>query len=95
MKILPTGNGVLIKRADPATTTPGGIIIPDMSQEKATEAIVLGVGPGKVLGNGRRVEPNVKIGDRVILSKWSGAELEIDGKDYLIVSEDEIMVVYE
>jgi chaperonin GroES len=71
----------------------GGVFLPDTAKEKPQEGVILAVGPGRVLDNGNTVPPSVKVGDRVIYSKYSGSEVKIDGKEYLIVSEKDVLAV--
>lgn len=91
-KIKPLGNRVLIKRSKPQATK-GGILLPDSAQEKPKEGIVEAVGPGKMDENGKRESLNVKVGDRVLFSSYSGTEVKNrDGElEYLILSEDDIL----
>ena len=95
MKIRPLQDRIIIKRLDEEETTKGGIIIPDTAKEKPLEALVVAVGKGKVLDDGKIREPEVKKGDRVLFSKYSGTEVKIDGDDHLIVREDDILGVIE
>jgi chaperonin GroES len=69
----------------------GGIIIPDTAKEKPQEAEVVAVGSGRLLENGTRVPPTLKAGDRVLVGKWAGTEVKIDGNEYLILKEDEVL----
>jgi chaperonin GroES len=84
---------VLIKRIDEQEQVRGGIIIPDTAKEKPQEAEVVAVGPGKVNDDGKRVAPDIKVGDKVLVGKYSGSDIKIDGEDYVIVREDEILAV--
>ena len=95
MKIRPMNDNVLISRLETVDVTPGGIIIPYASQKKSAQAKVVAVGPGKVDKNGRFVETTVKPGDIVLLSEWSGQEVQVDGEDLLFVGEPEILAVIE
>jgi chaperonin GroES len=95
MKIRPLSDRVLVRRVEEEEKTKGGIIIPDTAREKPTEAQVIAVGKGK-LGEGGKTEPMVvKVGDRVLLSRWGGSEVKLDGEEHLIVREDEIYAVIE
>ena len=94
-KIRPMNDRVLVKRLDAVKQTPGGIFIPDSILDKPTEALVIAVGPGKVLESGRRLEPNVKAGDKILFGKYDGNEVRIDGEDHLILREDEILAILE
>jgi chaperonin GroES len=90
--IKPLGNRVLIKRSK-ALTTKGGILLPDTAQEKPKEGVVMAVGPGKADDNGKIEQMNVKIGDRVLFSSYSGTELKqlSEEEEFLIMSEDDIL----
>jgi chaperonin GroES len=92
MKIQPLGDRVVLKRIDSKEEkTAGGIVLPDTAKEKPQEAEVIAVGPGKLNDDGKRVAPDVKVGDIVITAKWGGTEFKMDGGEYLIVSEDDIL----
>lgn len=92
--IKPLGNRVLIKRSK-AQTTKGGILLPDTAQEKPKEGVVVAVGPGKTDDNGKIESMNVKIGDRVLFSSYSGTEVKemSEEEEFLIMSEDDILGV--
>jgi len=91
MKVRPLHDRVLIKRVEEQETVRGGIIIPDTAKEKPQEAEVVAVGSGKRLENGTVIPLEVKEGDRVLFGKYSGTEIKVDGTDYLILREDEIL----
>ena len=93
MKIRPLQDRVLIKRIDEQEQVRGGIIIPDTAKEKPQEAEVIAVGPGKVNDDGKRVAVDIKVGDKVLVGKYSGSDIKIDGEDFVIVREDEILAV--
>ena len=93
MKIRPLQDRVLIKRIDEQQQVRGGIIIPDTAKEKPQEAEVIAVGPGKVNDDGKRVAVDIKVGDKVLVGKYSGSDIKIDGEDFVIVREDEILAV--
>jgi chaperonin GroES len=86
---------VLVTRLEEGEQRMGGIIIPDSAKEKPQQAEVKAVGNGKLLDSGERVPPEVKAGDRILFGKYSGSEIKIDGEDYLILREDEILGVIE
>jgi chaperonin GroES len=86
---------VLIKRVEEAETARGGIIIPDTAKEKPQQGEVVEAGNGKILENGDRVALDVKAGDRILFGKYSGSEVKIDGEEYVILREDEILAVLE
>jgi chaperonin GroES len=85
----------MVKRLEAGEERTGGIIIPDSAKEKPQQAEVKAVGNGKLLDNGERVAPEVKAGDRILFGKYSGSEIKIDGEEYLILREDEILGVLE
>jgi chaperonin GroES len=89
----PLADKVLVKPADAEQQTTGGIYIPDSAKQKPQEGEVLSTGPGRILDDGSRKELAVKVGDRVIYSKYGGTELKLDGKDYIILDEDQIYAV--
>jgi chaperonin GroES len=93
MSIRPLYDRVMLKRVDPAETMKGGIIIPDTAKEKPMEAMVAAVGEGKFDDNGKRIPMSVKAGDKVLIGKYSGTEVKIDGEDHVIVREDEILAI--
>ncbi len=95
MKIVPLQDRVLVKRVEVEEKTKGGILIPTSAQEKAVEASVVAVGPGKRSDDGKRIEPTVKVGDRVIFAKWSGNEIKVDGEEHLFLHEEEILAVLD
>ncbi|MCB4203495.1 co-chaperone GroES [Deferribacteraceae bacterium V6Fe1] len=89
--IKPLQDRVLVKRIEAEEKTASGIIIPDTAKEKPQEGEVIAVGPGKVLDNGTKVELTVKVGDKVLFSKYAGTDVKIDGVEYLIMREDDIL----
>ena len=91
--ITPLGDRVLIKRHDAEETTKGGIILPDSAKEKPREGSVIAVGSGQLLDNGKRADFTVKPNDRVLFSSYAGSEIKVDGEDYIILGEDEILAV--
>jgi chaperonin GroES len=95
MALRPLHDRVLVVRLDEGEQKMGGIIIPDSAKEKPQQAEVKAVGNGKLLDSGERVPPDVKPGDRILFGKYSGAETKIEGTDYLILREDEILAVLE
>ncbi len=96
MKFRPLHDRVLLKRIESEGKTAGGIIIPDTAKEKPMEAEVIAVGPGPYNEDGdARVALDVKTGDRVLISKWAGTEITIDGEELLVVKESDIMGVIE
>ena len=93
MDLRPIGDKVLVELLESAEKTRGGIILPDTAKEKPQEAKVIAVGSGKTLAGGKTVRPNVKAGDRIVFSKYSGSEIKLEGKDYLIINEDDILAL--
>ena len=95
MDLRPLHDRVMVKRLDASEEVRGGIIIPDTAKEKPQQAMVEAVGNGKLLENGERAALDVKAGDRILFGKYSGAEVKIEGTEYLILREDEILGVLE
>ena len=95
MKFRPLHDRVVITRIDADGKTAGGIIIPDTAKEKPSEGEVISVGPGGRDESGKLIPIDIKCGDRVLFGKWSGTEVKIDGVDYLIMKESDIMGVIE
>ena len=93
MAITPLFDRVMLKRVDAAETVRGGIIIPDTAKEKPMEAEVVAVGEGKFDDNGKRIPMSVKAGQKVLIGKYSGTEVKLDGVDMVIVREDEILAI--
>jgi len=91
MKVRPLHDRVLIKRVEEQESVRGGIIIPDSAKEKSQEGEVVAVGTGKMLENGSVVPLEVKAGERILFGKYSGTEIKLEGQDYLILREDEII----
>jgi len=89
----PLADRVVVKPVQAEEKTKGGIVLPDTAKDKPQEGEVVAVGPGRVLDNGSKLAPEVKVGDRVIYSKYSGSEVKIDGDEYLIVRESDILAV--
>jgi chaperonin GroES len=95
VNVKPLRDRVLVKRIEEQEQKVGGIIIPDSAKEKPQQAEVKAVGSGRVLENGERVPLTVKAGDKVLIGKWSGTDVKIDGDEYAILREDEILGVME
>jgi chaperonin GroES len=93
MAFRPLGDRVLVRRVEEEEKTKGGIIIPDTAKEKPQEGEVISVGPGARDESGKRVELDVKAGDRILFGKWSGTEVKIDGEDLLIMKESDVLGV--
>jgi chaperonin GroES len=95
MDLRPLHDRVMVTRLEEAEQKVGGIIIPDSAKEKPQQALVAAGGNGTLLETGERVPLEVKAGDRILFGKFSGSEIRIDGKEYLILKEDEILGVLE
>ena len=95
MKLRPLQDRILVQRVEEETTTKGGIIIPDTAKEKPAEGKVKAVGNGKVGDDGKRVALEIKVGDRILFGKYSGTEVKIEGEEYLIMREDDVLGIIE
>ncbi len=93
MNLKPIGDKVIVEILKAEDKTKGGIILPDTAKEKPQEAKVIAVGSGKTLANGKVIPPDVKPGDTVIFGKYSGSEVKVDDKEYLIIEADDILAV--
>lgn len=94
MKIKPLADKVIVKPSESSENkTPGGIIIPDTAKEKPQEGKIVAVGPGRTDDNGKIIPMNVKVGEKVLYSKYGGSELKYEGEEYLIMSESDILAV--
>ena len=95
MKVRPLNDRILVKRLEEEEMTKGGIIIPDSAKEKPAEGEIIAVGKGKINDKGDRIKMDVKVGDRVLFSKYGGTDVKIDGVDHLIMREDDILAIVE
>jgi chaperonin GroES len=95
MKIRPLQDRVIVQRIDEEEKTKGGIIIPDTAKEKPQEGKVIAVGPGKILENGTKTTLDVKVGDKILFGKYSGTEIKIEGEEFLMMREEDILGVIE
>ena len=95
MKIRPLQDRILVKRLEEEDMTKGGIIIPDSAKEKPSEGLVISVGNGKVLEDGTQRSLDVKKNDRILFSKYAGTDIKIEGEEYLIMREDDVLGVLE
>lgn len=93
LNVKPLGDRVLVEPAEEKETKKGGIIIPDSAKEKPTEAIVRALGTGKTNDDGKKVAFEVSVGDRVLISKYGGTEIKLDGKEYKLLNADDILAV--
>ena len=95
MKIRPLYDRIVVKRIEEKETVQGGIIIPDTAKEKPQEGEVVAAGQGKRLDNGKLVALDVKAGDRILFGKYSGSDIKLDGVEYLIMREDEVLGILD
>jgi len=95
MKLRPLQDRILVQRVEEETTTKGGIIIPDTAKEKPAEGKVIAVGNGKVGEDGKRVPLEIKAGDRILFGKYAGTEVKIEGEEFLIMREDDVLGVID
>jgi chaperonin GroES len=91
--VRPLHDRLLIRRIEEKETVTGGIIIPDTAKEKPQEGAVIAVGNGKILDNGTKIPLDVKVGDKILFGKYSGTDIKIDGQEYLILREDEVLAI--
>jgi len=95
MKLRPLHDRILVQRVEEETKTKGGIIIPDTAKEKPVEGKVIAAGNGKLGEDGKRIALEIKEGDRVLFGKYSGTEVKVEGEEYLIMREDDVLAVIE
>ena len=95
LKIVPLNDKIVVERLEADDKTVGGIILPDTAKEKPKQGKILAVGEGKPLDDGKRGPFQVKVGDRVLFSSYSGSEVTLDGKEFLIMTEDDILAVVD
>ena len=95
MKIRPLHDRILVERVEEKETVRGGIIIPDSAKEKPQEGKVIAVGNGKVTDEGKKVPLDVKAGDKILFGKYSGSEVKLDDKEYLIMREEDVLAILE
>ena len=95
MKIRPLHDRVIVKRLDEERTSPGGIVIPDTATEKPIQGKVIAVGKGKILEDGKVRPLDVKVGDKILFGKYSGTEVKVDGDEYLVMREEDVMAIIE
>ena len=94
MKIRPLSDRLVVRRTQEEEKTKGGIIIPDTAKEKPLEGVVVAVGSGKVLKNGKSMPLDVKEGDRVLFGKYSGTEVKVEGEDLVLLREEDVLAVF-
>jgi chaperonin GroES len=95
MNVKPLGDRILVERIEQESKTAGGIIIPDNAKEKPKQAKVLAVGPGAKDENGKRIAMDVSVGDIVLFTQWAGSEIKVDGKDFLVLKESDVIGIIE
>ena len=95
MKIRPLGDRILVKREDAADSVRGGIIIPDSAKEKPQEGKVIAAGKGRIDDNGKHQPMEIKKGDRILMGKYAGTEVKVDGDELIIMREDDVLAVIE
>jgi chaperonin GroES len=93
-KVKPLGDRILVRRVEEDEVQRGGIIIPETAKEKPQQAEVLAVGPGRVNDEGKRIPLEVKAGDRILMGKYAGTEVKLDGEECLILREDDVLAVF-
>ena len=93
MAVKPLADKILVKRLEAQEVTKGGIVLPDSAKEKPKEGRVVEVGPGKVLDDGSRGSMQIKKGDRILFTSYAGTEIKVDGEEYLIMSQDDVLAV--
>ncbi len=93
MNVRPLADRILIRRIDASEEVRGGIIIPDTAKEKPTEAEIVAVGPGRLSKDGTRIALEVKKGERVLIGKYSGTEVKVDGDEYVILREEDLLAI--
>ena len=93
MKLQPLDDRVVVERLEAETKTAGGIVLPDTAKEKPKQGKVIAAGPGKTLDSGKRSEMNVKVGDRILFASYAGTEVKVEGKELLIMKEEDILAI--
>ena len=93
MNLKPLGDRVVVEHVEQAEKSAGGVFLPDTAKEKPQEGRVLAVGTGRVLDNGNLLPVSVKVGDRILYSKYSGSEIKLEGTEYLIISEKDVLAI--
>ena len=95
LKMRPLNDKIVVKRVEAETKTKGGIVLPDTAKEKPKEGVVVSLGNGKLLDNGTRAQFQVKEKDRVIFSSYAGTEVKVEGEEYLVLSEDDVLAIVD
>jgi chaperonin GroES len=89
----PLADRIIVTKSDAEETTKGGIVLPDSAKEKPTQGTVISVGPGKVLENGQLAAMEIKAGDKVLYGKYGGTEVKVDGEEYVILRQDDVLAI--
>jgi chaperonin GroES len=95
MKVRPLNDRIIVKRLEEEEKTKGGIIIPDSAKEKPVEGKVIAVGDGRINKDGKKIPMEIKKGDRILFTKYGGTEIKMDGEEYLMMKEDDVLAVIE
>ena len=95
MAIKPLGEKILVKRLEAEEKTAGGIVLPDSAKEKPKEGKIIALGDGKLLDDGSRADFQVKVGDAIIFTSYAGTEVTVDGEEYLLMSEDDVLAIVD
>jgi chaperonin GroES len=95
MKVRPLNDRIIVKRLEEEGKTKGGIIIPDSAKEKPVEGKVIAVGDGRINKEGKKIPMEIKKGDRVLFAKYGGTEIKMDGEEYMMMKEDDVLAVIE
>jgi len=95
VKVRPLADRVLVKRLEEEEEKIGGIVLPDTAKEKPQKGEVIAVGPGRLDENGKRIPLEVKVGDKILMGKYAGTEVKIEGEEYLIMREDDVLAIIE
>ena len=93
LKIKPLADRIVVQAMEAEETTKGGIILPDTAKEKPVEGTIVAAGPGKISDDGKKIELEVKVGDKVLYGKYSGTEVTVDGEEYLIMRESDVFAI--
>lgn len=95
MKIKPLGDRLLVQRLEAEEKTKGGIVLPDTAKEKPKEGKIVGVGKGRITDDGKTVPLNVKVGDKILFTSYAGTDVKIEGEEYLILREEDVLGIIE
>ncbi len=94
MNLRPLGDRLVVEHVEQSEKTSGGVFLPDTAKEKPQEGVVLAIGTGRTLDNGTKLAMDVHVGDKIIYSKYSGSEVKVEGKEFLIISEKDVLAVF-